>query len=156
MSAGRGIRVIAASQVPDHMTIARFRSEYAEALGELFGEVLTLCAEAGLLKVDVLALDGTELAASASLAANRTLGGSRRKWARSWKRRPRWTRRRTASSVPTGAVTSWRQSSRIARAGSPRQDSPGCDAPRADGSAAAHQTRQGDVQDAQRAGGGGG
>jgi transposase len=68
-------RVIAANQVPDHTTIARFRSEYAEALGALFGQVLTLCAEAGLLKVGVLALDGTKLAANASLAANRTLEG---------------------------------------------------------------------------------
>lgn len=68
-------RVIAANQAPDHVTIARFRSEYDEALGELFGQVLTLCAEAGLLKVGVLALDGTKLAANASLAANRTLDG---------------------------------------------------------------------------------
>lgn len=68
-------RVIAANQVPDHTTIARFRAEYAEALGELFGQVLKVCAEAGLLKVGVLALDGTKMAANASLAANRTHEG---------------------------------------------------------------------------------
>lgn len=40
-------RVIAANQVPDHCTIARFRQRHEAALGALFGEVLGLCAEAG-------------------------------------------------------------------------------------------------------------
>ena len=37
-------RVIAAHQRPDHATIARFIERHERALGELFGEVLTLCA----------------------------------------------------------------------------------------------------------------
>src|SRR6478735_5790592 len=41
-------RVIAAQQRPDHATIARFIVRHQDALGELFGEVLTLCADAGL------------------------------------------------------------------------------------------------------------
>jgi transposase len=68
-------RVITANQVPDHTTIARFRAEYDEALGKLFGQVLALCAKAKLLKVGVLALDGTKIGANASLAANRTHEG---------------------------------------------------------------------------------
>jgi transposase len=40
-------RVIAAQQRPDHATIARFVVRHERALGELFGEVLVLCADAG-------------------------------------------------------------------------------------------------------------
>src|SRR3954467_14839320 len=43
-------RVIAASQAPDHATIARFRVRHEAALAELFTDVLSLCEEAGLVK----------------------------------------------------------------------------------------------------------
>src|SRR3954463_13912635 len=59
-------RVLAAHQVPDHTTIARFRQRHEDALAGLFGEVLALCADAGLVGVDVLAVDGTKLHANAS------------------------------------------------------------------------------------------
>jgi transposase len=59
-------RVIAAQQRPDHATIARFVVRHERALGELFGEVLVLCADAGLATVGVLAIDGTKVAANAS------------------------------------------------------------------------------------------
>lgn len=65
-------RVIAANQAPDHTTIARFRSRHAEALAELFSEVLALCAKAGLVSVGTLALDGTRIAADAADRQNRT------------------------------------------------------------------------------------
>ncbi|MEK7381662.1 MAG: aminotransferase class V-fold PLP-dependent enzyme, partial [Elusimicrobiota bacterium] len=42
-----------------------------EWLERLFGEVLKLCRDAGLVKVGVVALDGTKIQANASLAANR-------------------------------------------------------------------------------------
>jgi transposase len=64
-------RVIAANQRPDHTTIARFRQRHEAALGELFGEVLSLCAEAGLVSVGVVAVDGTKLHANASHHSNR-------------------------------------------------------------------------------------
>jgi transposase len=64
-------RVIAANQVPDHCTIARFRQRHEAALAGLFGEVLVLCAEAGLVKVGVVAVDGTKVHASASREATR-------------------------------------------------------------------------------------
>ena len=51
-------RVIAANQVPDHTTIARFRARHADELAELFSEVLVLCRKAGLVSVGTLALDG--------------------------------------------------------------------------------------------------
>ncbi len=65
-------RVITANQVPDHTTIARFRQEFTEDFGRLFTEVLHLCVRAGLVKVGVVALDGTKVAGNASLSANRT------------------------------------------------------------------------------------
>jgi transposase len=59
-------RVICANQVPDHATIARFRVRHEQALSDIFGQVLGLCAEAGLVKVGVIAVDGSKFAASAS------------------------------------------------------------------------------------------
>src|SRR5918997_3485802 len=65
-------RVITANHVPDHATIARFRARHEDALGELFGEVLALCARAGLVEVGVVAVDGTKIAAAATHHATRT------------------------------------------------------------------------------------
>src|SRR4051794_14506216 len=65
------VRVITANQAPDHTTIARFRQRHERPLGELFGEVLELCAEAGLVQLDVIAIDGTKVHANASQHANR-------------------------------------------------------------------------------------
>jgi transposase len=64
-------RVITANQAPDHATIARFRVRHERALNELFGQVLGLCADAGLVRVGVLAVDGTKVAANASERATR-------------------------------------------------------------------------------------
>jgi transposase len=64
-------RVIAANQRPDHTTIARFRQRHEAALADLFGQVLGLCAEAGLVKVGVVAIDGTKVYANASQHAAR-------------------------------------------------------------------------------------
>jgi hypothetical protein len=65
-------RVIAANLRPDHSTISRFRQTNSTVLEGLFVEVLRLCAEAGLVKLGVVALDGTKIKASAALSANRT------------------------------------------------------------------------------------
>ena len=59
-------RVLAAHQVPDHTTIARFRQRHEDALAGVFGEVLALCADAGLVSAEVLAVDGTKIHANAS------------------------------------------------------------------------------------------
>jgi transposase len=65
-------RVIAASQAPDHATIARFRARHQDALAGLFTAVLALCAKAGLVRSGTLALDSTKLHANASGQANMT------------------------------------------------------------------------------------
>ena len=67
-----GFRVVAANQQPDFRTLCRFRAEHEERLKRLFVEVLRLCREAGLVKLGVVALDGTKVAANAALAANRS------------------------------------------------------------------------------------
>jgi transposase len=59
-------RVIAAHQRPDHATIARFIQRHERALADLFGEVLVLCADAGLATVGVIAIDGTKVHANAN------------------------------------------------------------------------------------------
>ena len=59
-------RVITANQKPDHATIARFIVRHEKALAGLFGEVLSLCAQAGMVKVGVIAVDGTKVHANAS------------------------------------------------------------------------------------------
>ena len=66
-------RVITANQSPDHSTISRFRKSNESHLKNLFLELLRLCAEAGLVKLGKVSLDGTKIKANASMAANRTL-----------------------------------------------------------------------------------
>jgi transposase len=63
-------RVITANQVPDHATIARFRVRHEAALGDLFGQVLALCADGGMVSVGVIAVDGTKVHANASRDQN--------------------------------------------------------------------------------------
>ena len=65
-------RVLTANQQPDHATICRFRQQHEQALAGLFAGVLRLCAEAGLLLLGVVALDGAKLRANASRERNRT------------------------------------------------------------------------------------
>lgn len=67
-------RVVAANQRPDHATLARFRVQHQEAIADLFGQVLVVCARAGMLRSGLVAIDGTKLAANASARANRTVG----------------------------------------------------------------------------------
>jgi transposase len=67
-----GFKVVAANQVPDHSSIARFRQDHEEKMKALFMQVLRLCAEAGLVKVGVVAVDGTKIKGNAALEANRT------------------------------------------------------------------------------------
>lgn len=66
-------RVITANSAPDHSTIARFRQANEQALSACFTKVLRLCAAAGLVRVGVVALEGTKIEANASLQANRGL-----------------------------------------------------------------------------------
>jgi transposase len=72
-------RVVSAQLFPDHTSIARFRKNHEKALGDLFSKVLTMCADAGLVKLGRVALDGTKIKANAALDRNRTLETLREK-----------------------------------------------------------------------------
>jgi transposase len=65
-------RVVCANAGPDHTTIARFRQRHEQALKTLFTASLRLCAKAGMASVGLVALDGTKMAANASMQANRS------------------------------------------------------------------------------------
>lgn len=68
-------RVITSNGKPDHATIARFRKQHLDKLEKLFVEVLKLCQKAKMVKLGVVALDGTKIVGNASLAANKTASG---------------------------------------------------------------------------------
>lgn len=64
-------RVICANQAPDHTTIARFRQRHEAVASDLFVQVLSLCEQAGLVRLGTVAVDGTKISANAALDANR-------------------------------------------------------------------------------------
>ncbi len=68
-----GYRFIVGDAIPDHTVIARFRQRHAAEMKEVFLGVLRLCREAGLVKLGLVALDGTKVQGNASLEANRTI-----------------------------------------------------------------------------------
>jgi transposase len=59
-------RWLVANATPDYRSISRFRRRHLGALSDLFVQVLSLCAGAGLVTLGRVALDGTKLRASAS------------------------------------------------------------------------------------------
>ena len=59
-------RFLTAQAAPDFVVINRFRARHGAALKELFTQSLTLCAQAGLVSLGRVALDGTKVRASAS------------------------------------------------------------------------------------------
>jgi transposase len=65
-------RVLAGNATPDHVTIARFRVRHEQALAGLLVQSLKLCAAAGMVRLGLVALDGTKVEANAATAANRT------------------------------------------------------------------------------------
>lgn len=65
-------RVISCDMQPEFNAISRFRKKHLAAFHSLFVSVLQLCAEAGLVKVGKVAVDGTKIRANASMGANRT------------------------------------------------------------------------------------
>jgi transposase len=65
-------RVLAGNQLPDHVTIARFRVRHQQALAGFLVASLRLCAAAGMVRLGVVALDGTKVAANAANTASHT------------------------------------------------------------------------------------
>lgn len=64
-------RVLCGQDAPDHTTLARFRADHEADFAAVFTQVLRLCAEAGMVRVGVVSIDGTKIAADASRGANR-------------------------------------------------------------------------------------
>jgi transposase len=64
-------RVLCAQDGPDHATTARFRADYQDVFAALFTRVLLVAATAGLVRFGTVAIDGTKIAANASIDANR-------------------------------------------------------------------------------------
>lgn len=60
------LRFLTAQAAPDFVAIARFRTRHGQALKQLFVQSLALCAQAGLVGLGRVALDGTKVRASAS------------------------------------------------------------------------------------------
>src|SRR5258706_4278546 len=60
------MRMLCADQQPDFRSIGRFRERHLDALGELFVQALRLCQQARLVRLGVVAVDGTQLRAHAS------------------------------------------------------------------------------------------
>jgi transposase len=61
-----GCMMLAAGNRPDFRTLNSFRLRHLAALGGLFQQVLLLCRDEGLVKLDHVAVDGTKLKANAS------------------------------------------------------------------------------------------
>ncbi|MDP9145743.1 MAG: transposase [Actinomycetota bacterium] len=76
-----GFRVVAANERPDHVTICRFITRHRDLLEDLFAQVVGLAAEAGLIDVTLVALDGTKLPGDASPSRNQRLGDLRSRFA---------------------------------------------------------------------------
>lgn len=64
-------RVITGNLVPDHATVSRFICRHERALADLFNEVLRLCDQAGLVKPELVAIDGTRMAGNANSDSTR-------------------------------------------------------------------------------------
>lgn len=60
------LRFLAANERPSHRTLSRFRQENLERFKALFVQVVRIAAEAGLVKMGTLAVDGSKLKANAS------------------------------------------------------------------------------------------
>jgi transposase len=63
-------RIVCALDPPDHTQIARFRQQHLDVFEDLFTQVLIVCAKAGYVRLGVVAIDGTKIAANASIDAN--------------------------------------------------------------------------------------
>ena len=67
-----GFRVVSRNLTPDHTTISRFLKRFQSQITPVCHQITTLLKEAGVIKVGILAIDGTKIKANASLSANKT------------------------------------------------------------------------------------
>jgi transposase len=73
------LRYLAAGNQPDFRTISDFRKHHLPALAGLFEQVLTICREAGMVKLGRVAVDGTKMKANASKHKAMSYGRMREK-----------------------------------------------------------------------------
>jgi transposase len=66
------VRYLAANTHPDHDTIAKFRRENSALIRSAFVQLLRLAQASGLMRLGLVALDGTKIAASAAKRRNLT------------------------------------------------------------------------------------
>ena len=66
------VRYLAANTHPDHDTVAKFRRENQPLIRSAFVQLLRLAQAAGLLRLGVVALDGTKIAAATTRGKNLT------------------------------------------------------------------------------------
>ncbi|MEO0249760.1 MAG: IS1182 family transposase [candidate division WOR-3 bacterium] len=66
-------RFLAAGNTPDFRTICQFRRTHIEPLKGIFKQVVRLCQRAGLVKLNVVAGDGTKMKANASMSKSKTM-----------------------------------------------------------------------------------
>lgn len=64
-------QVLCGRDVPDHTVISRFRARHEDQFAGVFAQVLVLCGNAGMGKLGTVAIDGTKIAANASIFVNR-------------------------------------------------------------------------------------
>lgn len=67
------VRYLCANHHPDHDTIATFRRQNPELFRRCFAQVLLMAAQAGVLRIGTISLDGTRLAGAGSSKAVRRL-----------------------------------------------------------------------------------
>jgi transposase len=60
------LRYLSGGNRPGHRTIARFRQEHIERFEQVFVEIVRIAKRAGLVKLGVVAIDGTKIQANAS------------------------------------------------------------------------------------------
>ena len=60
------VRVLSAGNFPAHRTMAEFRQRHLKEFKKLFGQVARIAAEAGLVKLGRVAVDGCKIKANAS------------------------------------------------------------------------------------------
>mgnify|MGYP000112022719 CR=1 FL=1 len=61
-----GFRVLSGNQQPDHWTLSEFRRRHHKELGDLFEQTVQLAEEAGMVRLEHVAVDGTKVKANAS------------------------------------------------------------------------------------------
>jgi transposase len=68
-------RWLTGDAVVDHSTMGYFLARFRVQIVELFGQVVEICQERGLIEFDLLAIDSVKLRASASYKQSKTLEG---------------------------------------------------------------------------------